>query len=163
MVIRLVLQGVLFYCSSFFSGSETELFSLSPLDIRKLHSQGHWHAGSLEALLEQPRRLIISLLCGNELVNIAATADMAGILFTLYGVEDAGLINLIVMFPLLLLLGEITPKTIAVGSPVKIAVPTASAVMGTLNTKKLPPPSGSIPSTPPASSINPGLDVSPRG
>ena len=121
MVIRLVLQGVLFYCSSFFSGSETELFSLSPLDIRKLHSQGHWHAGSLEALLEQPRRLIISLLCGNELVNIAATADMSGILFTLYGVEDAGLINLIVMFPLLLLLGEITPKKIAVGPPVKLA------------------------------------------
>lgn len=121
MVIRLILQGVLFCCSFFFSGSETALFSLSPLDIRKLHSRGHRHAGILEALLDQPRRLIISLLCGNELVNIVATANMAGILFTLYGAEDAGLINLIVMFPLLLLLGEITPKTIAVNSPVKIS------------------------------------------
>ncbi len=111
----------MFCLSFFFSGSETALFSLSPLDIRKLHSKGHKHADKLEALLERPRQLIISLLCGNELVNIAATANMAGILVTLYGGERAGIVNLIVMFPLLLLLGEITPKTIAVSAPTKIS------------------------------------------
>ena len=121
MIFRLGLQVILFGLSSFFSASETALFSLSPLDVQKLHRRGHRHANTLDTLLEQPRRLIISILCGNELVNIAATANLAGVLFELYGAERAGLINLIVMFPLLLLLGEITPKTIAVSSPVKFS------------------------------------------
>lgn len=121
MIARLVLQAFLFCLSFFFSGSETALFSLSPLDLRKLHTNGHKHADRLDALLERPRQLIISLLCGNELVNIAATANMAGILVTLYGAERAGVVNLIVMFPLLLLLGEITPKTISVSAPVRIS------------------------------------------
>lgn len=130
MVFRLVLQAVLFCLSAFFSGSETALFSLSPLDLQKLQRRGHRHAGTLETLLEQPRRLIISILCGNELVNIAATANLAGILVALYGGDRAGLINLIVMLPLLLLLGEITPKTIAVSSPVKVS---AGLVAGPLS------------------------------
>ena len=121
MIFWLGLQVILFGLSSFFSGSETALFSLSPLDIQKLRRKGHRHAGTLETLLEQPRRLIISILCGNELVNIAATANLAGILVELYGGDRAGVINFIVMFPLLLLLGEITPKTIAVSSPVKVS------------------------------------------
>lgn len=121
MVFRLGLQVILFCCSSFFSGSETALFSLSPLDLQKLHRKGHRHAGTLKTLLENPRQLIISILCGNELVNIAATANLAGIMVKLYGGDRAGLITLIVMFPLLLLLGEITPKTIAISSPVKFS------------------------------------------
>ena len=75
----------------------------------------------METLLEKPRQLIISILCGNELVNIAATANLAGIMVVLYGGDRAGLINLIVMFPLLLLLGEITPKTITISSPVRVS------------------------------------------
>ena len=130
MVVRLGLQVILFGLSSFFSGSETALFSLSHLDLQKLQRKGHRHAGTLETLLEQPRRLIISILCGNELVNIAATANLAGILVELYGGDRAGLINLIVMLPLLLLLGEITPKTIAVSSPVKVS---AGLVAGPLS------------------------------
>lgn len=121
MIFRLGLQVILFCCSSFFSGSETALFSLSPLDLQKLHRKGHRHAATLETLLEKPRQLIISILCGNELVNIAATANLAGIMVVLYGGDRAGLINLIVMFPLLLLLGEITPKTIAISSPVRVS------------------------------------------
>ena len=72
-------------------------------------------------LLEQPRRLIISILCGNELVNIAASVNMAGILVALYGPERGGVVNVLVMVPLLLLLGEVTPKTVAVANPVGVS------------------------------------------
>ena len=68
-------------------------------------------------MLSKPRHLIISILCGNELINIAATANMTGILVTLYGGERAAVISLLVMVSLLLLSGEITPKTIAVSYP----------------------------------------------
>ncbi|MDJ0951134.1 MAG: CNNM domain-containing protein [Alphaproteobacteria bacterium] len=121
IIAALVLQVFLFVCSAFFSGSETALFSLSRLDLQKLRRERHPRSEVLHALLDQPRRLIISILCGNELVNIAATANLAGILVYLYGEDRAGLINVLVMFPLLLLFGEVTPKTIAVSNPVRIS------------------------------------------
>lgn len=121
MIARLTLQVLLFTCSAFFSGSETALFSLSRLDLQKLRRERHPKSETLHALLDEPRRLIISILCGNELVNVAATINMAGILFVLYGPERAGWINILVMFPLLLLFGEVTPKTIAVNNPIRIS------------------------------------------
>ncbi|MDJ0611672.1 MAG: hemolysin family protein [Kiloniellales bacterium] len=130
MIAALILQFLLFFFSAFFSGSETALFSLSRLDLQKLRRDRHPRSDVLHALLDQPRRLIISILCGNELVNIAATANLAGILVNLYGPERAGWINVLVMFPLLLLLGEVTPKTIAVSNPLKIS---ANVVAGPLS------------------------------
>ncbi len=127
IIIALAIQVLLFMGSAFFSGSETALFSLSRLDLQKLRRDRHPHSDTLHALLDQPRRLIVSILCGNELVNIAATANLAGILVQLFGPERAGWINLVVMFPLLLLFGEVTPKTIAVSNPVKISADLVAA------------------------------------
>ena len=121
MVVRLTIQVILFSLSAFFSGSETALFSLSRLDLQKLRRDRHPQSENLHALLDQPRQLIISILCGNEIVNIAATVNMAGILIALYDPERAGLINVLIMFPLILLFGEVTPKTIAVNNPVKVS------------------------------------------
>jgi len=121
MIIRLGIQVVLLGGSAFFSGSETALFSLSRLDLQKLRRERNRHTETLHALLDQPRRLIISILCGNELLNIAAAANMTGILVSLYGVDRAGWVSILVMVPLLLLFGEVTPKTIAVTDPVRIS------------------------------------------
>jgi len=121
MIIRLTVQALLLIGSAFFSGSETALFSLSRLDLQKLRRERQRHSETLHALLDQPRRLIISILCGNELVNIAAAANMTAILVSLYGPERAGWISVLVMVPLLLLFGEVTPKTISVSDPVRIS------------------------------------------
>lgn len=121
LTIRLVIQACLFCLSAFFSGSETALFSLSRIDLQKLRNSRNPHSESIHAMLDEPRRLIVSLLCGNELVNIAASANMAMILIMVFGEADAGWINIIVMVPLLLLFGEVTPKTIAVNAPTKFA------------------------------------------
>jgi CBS domain containing-hemolysin-like protein len=119
IVARLVLQAALLFGSAFFSGSETALFSLSKLDLQKLRRQRHRNSETVHALLDQPRRLIISILCGNEIVNIAATINLTSILVSLYGPEKAGVITVVVMLPLILLFGEVTPKTIAVSNPVR--------------------------------------------
>ena len=121
MVARLGIQVLLLFGSAFFSGSETALFSLSRLDLQKIRRERNRHTETLHALLDQPRRLIISILCGNELVNIAAAANMTGMLVVLYGVDRAGWISILVMVPLLLLFGEVTPKTIAVSNPVRVS------------------------------------------
>ena len=130
ILAALVVQVLLLCLSAFFSGSETALFSLSRLDLQKLRREHHPQSETLHALLDQPRRLIISILCGNELVNIAATANLAAILVHLYGEGRAGWINVLVMFPLLLLFGEITPKTIAVSDPVRISAGVVAAPLG---------------------------------
>ena len=121
LVVRIMVQCVLFSMSAFFSGSETALFSLSRIDLQKLRNSRNPHSESIHAMLDEPRRLIVSLLCGNELVNIAAAANMTMILIHAFGEADAGWINVVVMVPLLLLFGEVTPKTIAVNFPVKFA------------------------------------------
>jgi len=129
MVLRLVLLAVLLFCSAFFSGSETALFSLSRLDLQQLRRERNPHSETLHALLDQPRRLIISILTGNELINIAATVNAAGILVILYGDARAGWISIIVMVPLVLLFGEVTPKTIAVSNPVRFSTTVVAGPM----------------------------------
>ena len=119
IVARLVLQCFLLAGSAFFSSSETALFSLSQLDLQKLRRERDPRTNALYRLLEQPRRLIISILCGNELINVASAANMAAILVLLYGSAKAEWINIALMVPLLLLFGEVTPKTIAVSNPVR--------------------------------------------
>ncbi len=117
LIVRLTLQVVLLASSAVFSGSETALFSLSRIDLQKLRNARDPDSEGIHAMLDEPRRLIISILCGNELVNIASSANMTAILMMLFG-QDAGWLNILVMVPLLLLVGEVTPKTIAVNHPV---------------------------------------------
>ena len=121
MIFRIGLQVLLFVASAFFSCSETALFSLSRLDMQQLRRERHARFNTLQSLLERPRQLIISILCGNEIINVAAAANMTGILVALYGAELGGVLNILVMVPLLLLFGEVTPKTIAVSDPVKVS------------------------------------------
>ena len=119
LFIRILFQVVLLLSSAVFSGSETALFSLSRIDLQKLRHSRNQDSESIHAMLDEPRRLIISILCGNELVNIASAVNMTGILLLLFGEQDVGWINILVMVPLLLLIGEVTPKTIAVSYPIK--------------------------------------------
>lgn len=121
VLIRLLVQVFLLIGSALFSSSETALFSLSRIDLQNLLKQNHPLATTIHDLLEQPRRLIISILCGNELLNIAAAANMTLILVKLYGQDNAGWITIFVMVPLLLVFGEVTPKTIAVSNPVVVS------------------------------------------
>jgi len=121
LVLRSIFQVILLTSSAVFSGSETALFSLSRIDLQKLRQSGHKDSESLHAMLDEPRRLIISILCGNELVNIASAVNMTSILLLIFSEQNVGWINIVVMVPLLLLIGEVTPKTIAVNFPIKFA------------------------------------------
>jgi putative hemolysin len=121
LIFRGILQAVLLLSSAMFSGSETALFSLSRIDLQKLRQTRDTRSESIHAMLDEPRRLIISILCGNELVNIASAVNMTGILLLLFPAEDVGWINIVIMVPLLLLIGEVTPKTIAVNFPMKFS------------------------------------------
>ena len=99
--------------SGFFSSSETSLFSLSNIQIEQMRRDQHPRVSLIQQLLSQPRRLIISILIGNELVNVTASVISAAIVIRVLG-ADKKWINLLIMVPLLLLVGEITPKVLAI-------------------------------------------------
>jgi len=128
LLIRGVLQVALLASSAVFSGSETALFSLSRIDLQQLRHRRDPTSESIHAMLDEPRRLIISILCGNELVNIASSVNMAAILLLLFG-HEAGWLNILVMVPLLLLIGEVTPKTIAVNHPLGFAQQVSARIL----------------------------------
>ncbi len=126
---RCVLQILLLSAAAVFSGSEAALFSLSRIDLQHLRNIRHPESDSIHALLDEPRRLIISLLCGNELVNIASVANMTAILLLLFERDTVGWLNIFIMVPLLLLFGEVTPKTIAVNHPIRFATRLTARVL----------------------------------
>ena len=106
--------------SGFFSSSETSLFSLSNLQLEQMRRDLHPRFDLIQRLLSQPRRLIITILIGNELVNVIASVISAAIVIRMLGAENEW-INLIIMVPLLLMVGEITPKVLAIRHNITLA------------------------------------------
>jgi len=98
--------------SAYFSGSETALFSLQPLDRRSLSGEGEGSPETaVDRLLREPRRTLASILIGNEFVNILLSTVTAGLVVELF--PERPWINVVVLTPVLLLFGEVLPKTMA--------------------------------------------------
>ncbi|MBF0283791.1 MAG: HlyC/CorC family transporter [Magnetococcales bacterium] len=114
VLLQLVLFFGLLGCSAFFSGTEVAIFSLNPIQLEQMEKEGNPRLALLRKLLSDPRNLIATILIGNELVNVAASNISATLLIKLLGGEEKWWVNVVVMLPILLLLGEITPKTLAV-------------------------------------------------
>ena len=111
--LNIFLLLVLLFLSGFFSGSETALFSLSKVQIEKLVQIHPKNGKKIRDLIERPRRLIITILLGNEFVNIAISTISAGLIIRITG-SEVPWSNIFIVLPILLLFGEITPKTLAI-------------------------------------------------
>lgn len=120
LIIELVLFALLMLLSGFFSSSETSLFSLNDLNLEQMRHNDNPRIGLIERMLSEPRRLIVTILIGNEFVNVAASVISAAIVIDLLGAGNK-LVNLFIMVPILLLVGEITPKTLAIRNNVAFA------------------------------------------
>ncbi|MBF0621898.1 MAG: HlyC/CorC family transporter [Magnetococcales bacterium] len=120
--VQLGLFAVLLGFSGFFSSSETAFFSLDSRQLDRLEKSGSKQVVLIRKLLSRPRRLIVTILIGNELVNVAASNISASLLLRFVAEEDMWWVNISIMLPLLLLLGEITPKTLAVRNNVGFSV-----------------------------------------
>lgn len=99
--------------SAFFSGSETALFSLSKIQIERFKHEHGKSSNIIAKLLANPRRALITVLVGNMTVNTALASLNASLFTNLMGNKGAG-VAVGITTVLLLIFGEITPKTIAV-------------------------------------------------
>jgi putative hemolysin len=115
-----LILAALVISSGFFSGTEVAMFGLRRVDRAQLIRSERSADSLIVRMLARPRQLIATLLIGNELVNVSLSATMAvivGILFAGRGELELALIATALALPLVLFLGEIIPKTIAIKSP----------------------------------------------
>lgn len=123
ILIQTVLLIVLLVGSGFFSASETSLMSLSKIRIRHMQDEGVKGAKLVASLTEDSNRLLSSILIGNNVVNIAATSISTSLFIELFnGDASAVPVATAVMTVLVLIFGEITPKTIASNNSEKVAI-----------------------------------------
>lgn len=125
----LAIIVVLVALSAFFSSTETALMSINRYRLRHAANSGNRSARRAEKLLERPDRLIGIILLGNNIVNIGA-ASMTSLLALRLGGEPAlalatGLLTIVV-----LIFGEITPKTYGALYPERLAYPAAWVYSG---------------------------------
>ncbi|MCK8826983.1 hemolysin family protein [Natroniella acetigena] len=110
--IELVLLFILLILSAFFSGAETALMSVNKVEIRHLRQEGDSQAKIVDELLNRPDKLLITILIGNNLVNIAASSIATALATEAFGDKGVGIaIGAVTLF--VLIFGEITPKSFA--------------------------------------------------
>ena len=112
--------AVLILLNAFFSAAETALTGASRARMTTLEREGDQLAAHVNALNENRERMIGAVLLGANLVQIAASAIAASIFTGLYG-DYAPLVTTLVLTPLLLIFGEVGPKTYAITAADKIA------------------------------------------
>jgi putative hemolysin len=118
--LYIILLAVLLLFSAFFSGSEAALFSLRRTQLNVLESSSS--AGKMiHRLRSIPRKLLVSILIGNLFVNIFATSAVTSISIRMFGERGVGL-SFALMSILILVVGEIIPKAIALNRPRKFSL-----------------------------------------
>ncbi len=107
--------------SAFFSASETAFSSLNQIRLKSRAEDGDSSAARVLAMAEQYDKLLSTILIGNNIVNIAA-ASIGTILFTqMLGAERGATVSSIVLTIIVLIFGEVTPKSLAKEMPEKVA------------------------------------------
>ena len=120
LTFKLILLAVLLALSGFFSGSEASIFSLTSLHLHKMKEEKIPFSSSVRKLLKRPRRLLVTILAGNESVNVAIAALTTSVFIYIFGTEGkwmaiaAASITLVVF-------GEAIPKTFAVTYPIRFS------------------------------------------
>lgn len=116
----LILCAVLIILSIIFSASETAFLSINKLRLRFLRNKKDKRAVRAGKLLDKRNQLLNTLLIGNNSVNIALSAVVTTIALDLFGNSGISIAALLVTI-ILLIFGEITPKTIGSHHPETIA------------------------------------------
>ena len=120
ITFKIVLFVFLLILSGFFSCSEAALFSLTPLHLHKMQEERFPVLSSIRRLLNYPQRLLITLIVGNEAVNIALSVLAASLFIQWLGLNGQW-VSIAFTTLLLLIFGEAVPKTFGVTYPIRLS------------------------------------------
>jgi CBS domain containing-hemolysin-like protein len=119
-LIYAIIIALLIVCSSFFSMSETAFTSANVIRLKKMEQDGNVKAGKAVSILEDYDKFLTTILIGNNLVNIASTSIATLVFSILLGAETGAMASTVAMTVLVLIFGEIVPKSLAKQYPEKI-------------------------------------------
>ena len=108
-------------CSAFFSATETAFSSCNRIRLKNLANDGNKRAELALSMSETYDKLLSSILIGNNVVNIAASS-LATILFLKISQTHGAMLSTVVMTVLVLIFGEISPKSLAKENPESFAM-----------------------------------------
>ncbi|MBN2071875.1 MAG: HlyC/CorC family transporter [Candidatus Krumholzibacteriota bacterium] len=107
----LIIMAASILLAGFFSGSETALISCSKVKLRSRAKLGSWRASILERLIQDPEKFFSIVLVGTNISVIICTATATALAVSRFG-DSGPLIATIVITPLILIFGEVIPKSI---------------------------------------------------
>jgi len=128
LVLELLLLAAFLTLSALLAGAEAAYFSLSRLGATHLEPDESPTHALLARVLRDPQDLLITLLAGITLVNIAASALATQVATTLFGQHGVGIAIPVMVF-LIVVFGEVLPMTIAVGAPHRFGALVARPVL----------------------------------
>ena len=119
-VIQVIILLVLLFLSAFFSSAETAMTTVNRIRIRSLADDGNARAKTLLKITDDPAKFLSAILIGNNIVNLSAASLTTSLAYGLGGSMVAIASGILTL--LILLFGEITPKTMATIHSEKISL-----------------------------------------
>ena len=127
VAIRFLVLLFLLFLSAFFSCSETALTTVNRIRIRSMIEEGNKKAMTLGKVIEDSGKMLSAILIGNNIVNISSSSIATVLAIDLLGNTGAGVATGIITL-LVLIFGEITPKTLATLHAEKISLNVAGII-----------------------------------
>ena len=110
--IQIVSLIFLLFLSAFFSSAETALLTISQVRIRTLIEEGNKRAVTLDKVISNKGKMLSAILIGNNVVNLSASSLITTLVIKKFGNAYVGIATGIITL-LILIFGEISPKTMA--------------------------------------------------
>ena len=126
-VIQLLVLVILLALSAFFSSSETALTTVNKIRVRTLAESGMERAVVLSKVIEQQSKMLSAILIGNNIVNLSASSLLTTLTIKVFGNKAIGIATGVLTL-LILVFGEITPKTLSTISAEAIALRSAGVI-----------------------------------
>ncbi|WP_028242766.1 HlyC/CorC family transporter [Pseudobutyrivibrio ruminis] len=134
LLIRFIILVLLLALSAFFSSAETALTTVNKIKLKTMADDGDKKAARVLNVVGRPKKMLSAILIGNNIVNLSASSLATTLAIEIFGSVGAGIATGILTL-LILIFGEITPKSLATLNSTKLSLlfaPVIAALMWVL-------------------------------
>lgn len=134
LLIKFIILLLLLILSGFFSSAETALTTVNKIKIKTLADENNKKAKRVLNVINRPKKMLSAILIGNNIVNLSASSLATTLAIDIFGSYGAGIATGILTL-LILIFGEITPKSLATLNSTKLSLryaPVIDALMWVL-------------------------------
>ena len=129
LISKIIILIVLLVLSAFFSSAETALTTVNTIKIKTMAEDGNKKAKRVLKVVERPKKMLSAILIGNNIVNLSASSLATTVAIDLFGSVGAGIATGILTL-LILIFGEITPKSVASSYSTNVSLSFAPIISG---------------------------------